>query len=539
MGEVTSATISATTSVDHPSQSLSATRVAFHGLAAIAFFFTFTTCYLRDFVLPSVPVMSWNDQMLFAGDGARIVAGQMPYRDYFQFVTPGADLVYAFLFRHLGLWLWIPNMLMVCLAAAAVLLMTLAAEKVLRGTFIALPAAALPAILTVGFVLFGGMDATHHWFSSLAAMTAMLVLFEGSQDWRIVLAGALCGVAASFTQSKGATVIVGFLVYLIWQSSQEKQKSGVRWRRCLLLCGAALVTFLAINGPYMAALGIKEWFKWVVVFTLRYYPTLPAQTWRSPLDDFRNQAGFIRWICIPFVYLTIPLVYLVFLRVMHRRRRAEPDEPWNQLLLLAITGLAMFLAVAPCLSVMRVSSASLPGMVLLAWLLNRWGKQGRVTAVALATLSLAIAVYLPIRNQTMHWHYLDLPAGRTAILDPNRYEVYRWMAGNTHPGQMYFGIGPLAFPLWLQTPAPISAPIPYEYDRPEHIAASIAAIETNRIPLLLLKPYRNLAGTWGYKDDHLRPFQAYVNQHYRYIKTFPAGFEVWQRKDTPQPNLKP
>ncbi len=529
MGEV----ISATTSLDHPSQIESTSGIQFRWLIAITLAFTFATSYLREFVLPHAPVMSWADQMLFATDGARIVAGQMPYRDYFQFVTPGTDLVYAFLFRHLGLLLWIPNLLMVCLAATAVLLTTLAAGKILRGSFIALPAA-----LTVGFILFGGLDATHHWFSALLAILAMLVLFQGSQDSSIVLAGALCGVVASFTQSKGATVTAGFLVYLIWQSLHEKEKASA-WRRCMLLCGAALLTFLAINGPYIAALGIKEWIKWVVIFPFRYYPTLPAQTWRSPLDDFRNQTGFIRWICIPFVYVTVPLVYLVFLRVMNRRRRTEPDQPWNQLLLLAITGIAMFLAVAPCLSVMRVSSASLPGIILLAWLLHRWGRQGRIAAGALAALSLAIAVYLPIRNQTMHWHYLDLPAGRTAILDPNRYEVYRWMAENTHPGQMYFGMGPLALPLWLQTPAPISAPIPYKYDRPEHIAASIAAIETNRVPLLLLKPYRYLAGTWGYTDDHLRPFQAYLDQHYRYIKTFPAGFEVWERRDSPQPDPKP
>src|SRR5260370_2272887 len=145
--------------------------------------------------------MSWNDQMLFASDGARIVAGQMPYRDYFQFVTPGTDLLYASLFRHLGLLLWIPNALMVCLAATAVLLMTLAGEKVLRGSFIALPAA-----LTLGFVLFGGMDATHHSFSGLIALIAMLVLFQGSQHCRVPLAGAFCGLVASFTQSKGAPV---------------------------------------------------------------------------------------------------------------------------------------------------------------------------------------------------------------------------------------------------------------------------------------------------------------------------------------------
>jgi hypothetical protein len=530
--------IPATSCLDHSPQIRPESRTKFRTnlrwIVAIASVFTFATCYLREFVLPRSPVMSWNDQMLFVSDGARIVAGQMPYRDYFQFLTPGIDLVYAFLLRHLGLVLWIPNLLMVCLAATGVLLMTVAAGKILHGSSIAMPAA-----LTSGFILFGGLDASHHWFSGLIALTAMLVLFPGSENWRVALAGALCGLVASFTQSKGATVTTGFLVYLIWQSFSEKQNRIIPWRKATLLCGAALLTFLAINGPYIASLGLKEWIKWVIVFPLRYYPTLPAQTWRSPLDDFRNQTGFIRWICIPFVYLTIPLVYLVFLRVMYRRRRLQPNQPWNQLLLLAITGLALFLAVAPCLSVMRVSCAALPGMILLVWLLNQWGGQGRAATAALAALSLAIAVYLPIRNQTMHWHFLDLPAGRTAILDPNRYEVYRWMAQNTHPGQMYFGVGPLALPLSLQTPAPISSPVPYEYDRPEHIAASIAAIETSRIPLLLLKPYRNLAGTWGYTDAHLRPFQAYLDQHYRQTKTFPNGFEVWQRSDSPQPDLKP
>src|SRR5260370_35210881 len=125
--------ISATTSLDHPSPIKSTSGIQSRWLVAVAPAFTFATCYLRDFVLPNSPVMSWNDQMLFASDGARIVAGQMPYRDYFQFLTPGVDLVYAFLFRHLGLLLWIPNALMACLASVPVLLMPLAPTKDLRG----------------------------------------------------------------------------------------------------------------------------------------------------------------------------------------------------------------------------------------------------------------------------------------------------------------------------------------------------------------------------------------------------------------------
>jgi hypothetical protein len=525
------ATVSPVISRDSDSLPLKEARIRFRWIVAISVCFTIATCYLRDFVLPNVAIISWGDQTLFATDGARIVAGQMPYRDYFQLVTPGTDLVYAFLFRHFGLRLWIPDMVMVCLAATGVLLLTLAAGKVLRGAFVALPAA-----LTVGFVLFGGMDATHHWFSAVVVMAAMLVLLNGSSGWHIAIAGLLCGVAASFTQSRGAAVTVGFLIYLVWQSLQHNEKAGIAWRRCLLLCGAALVSFVAINGWYIKVLGASEWIKWVVVFPFKYYPTMPNHTWRALFSDFSNQTGVGRWVCLPFLFVALPLAYGAFLWVMYRRRRSEPSEPWDKLLLLAITGLAMSLSVVSCPSVMRVSSASLPGMILLAWLLNRWGKPGKTVAGVLAALSLAIAVYLPGRNQTMRWHYLDLPAGRTAILDPNRYELYRWMAENTHPGQMYFGITPIPFPLWLQTPAPISSPVPYAYDRPEHIAASIDAIEKNRIPLLLLRPYTYLAGTWGYKPEPLQPFQDYVVQHYRRIKTFPTGDEAWRRTDSPQPD---
>ena len=98
---------------------------------------------------------------------------------------------------------------------------------------------------------------------------------------------------------------------------------------------------------------------------------------------------------------------------------------------------------------------------------------------------------------------------------------------------MYFGIGPISLPLRLRTPAPIQSPVPYEFDRPQLIAAAIDAIERNRIPLLLLKPYLNLTGTRGYTDEHLRPFQAYIDQHYRLVKVFSSGYEVWERKEIP------
>ena len=88
-------------------------------IIAVSVLITFLASYFREFVRLDVPTMSWGDYGLFADHGARILAGQMPYRDYFTFLTPGTDLVYSLLFRWLGAELRIPNLTMACLAAIA------------------------------------------------------------------------------------------------------------------------------------------------------------------------------------------------------------------------------------------------------------------------------------------------------------------------------------------------------------------------------------------------------------------------------------
>jgi hypothetical protein len=485
---------------------------------------TFAGCYLRNFVLPNVPQLLWADQMLYATNGIRMLAGQMPYRDFFEFMTPGTDLVYALLFRCFGVQLWIPDLLMDVLAAAAVLLITLAARKILRGASVV-----LPAIFALGFGLYGGLDATHHWFSTVFALAAMVVLLRGTDMRHVAWAGVLCGMMASFTQSKGAAVTLGFVVYIIWRSMQQGEQARARWKRCLLLCGSAMGSFLLINSYYMLKLGLAEWCRWVVVFPFRYYPTMPGQTWRSPMLEFQSRAGVLKWVCATFLYVAVPLIYVSFLCVMRRKRRTEPDEPWEQLLLVAITGIAMFLSVTPSLSIMRASSTCLPATILLAWLLERGEGELRWIKRGAAALSVACALYLAVSTQRMHWSYLSLPAGRTAILEPGRYELYKWMKEHTHPGQTYLGIAPLSFPLRLECPGPIQSPGPWEYYRPEHIARSIVALEENRVPLLVLRSYTQFENTAGYEPEHIRSFVEYVGGHYRRTKDFSTGDEVWEK----------
>jgi hypothetical protein len=169
----------------------------------------FAVCYLRSFVFLYTPLLLWGDQLGFATKGARMLGGELPYRDFFEFLTPGTDLVYAILFRCFGVLPWLPNLVMAFLAAAMAWMMTWCAVRIVRGTI-----AVLPGLLLIGFVLYGSLDATHHWFSTVLIMAAACVLMRGTSGIRIAGAGVCVGLATSFTQTKGVAVAVGLIAFL-------------------------------------------------------------------------------------------------------------------------------------------------------------------------------------------------------------------------------------------------------------------------------------------------------------------------------------
>ena len=483
----------------------------------------FAVCYLRSFVFPHTPLLFWGDQLGFATKGSRIALGELPYRDFFEFVTPGTELIYGALFRLFGVSMWMPNLLMAAMAAAATMWTTWCARRLMTGLSVA-----LPALLMTGFVLYGSMDATHHWFSTLAAMGAVAALFNGVSLKRIAIAGAMCGLTVSFTQTKGAAVLIAFLGYLIWKSVQEKIGASQCWRRCLILCAAALAVFAAINGPLILATGPEHWIEDVIIFPARYFGSMPANNWSGTWPDFADKPGVLKWIVFPFIYAAVPLTYVWFFVEKIRSIKKDHNEPWDKLLLLTVVGIAMLAAIVPAPSIRRISSASPPAMIVLIWLLSRRGKIFSLFAKALGAMSVVVAAGQIFSIQTRPKQILDLPVGRVAILDPGNYEVYRWMSEHTHPGQWYFGMPPFTLPLGLLNPTPVESTGPGAYTRPEMVAAVVHGLETKPTPLIVLRSEASFRRKIHYTVDYSQPFRDYLHQHYRHIKTFSTGDEVWE-----------
>jgi hypothetical protein len=525
----------------HRSKQFASGPLALAGIAV----FTFLVCYFRSFVFPKAPVLSWGDHLGFFYNGARIVSGELPYRDYFEIVSPGTDLIYAFLIKCFGLRTWVPNLLMAVVGAAMACIITVAARRVLRGTL-----SLLPALLFTGFILYASLDPTHHWFSTLAVMCAMLVLLDGTSMPRIAAAGALCGLAACFTQSKGATAVLSFLAYFLWKTRRDRSAAnnlGAETydcgRKCLTLCGAAAGVFFAVNAYFIGSAGLQRWLYCIIIFPLRYYPAPTINNWRVVLFDFQSHGGALKWISYPFVYITVPLVYILFFLVMYRQRLRWPLVPWDRLVLIALTGLGMFLAIASAPSMKRLSTAGAPAMILLAWLLDEWwlNRTRKVPPVfnygakkirAERLLLLAVAAFAlepALHNQLRPHGYLNLPAGRTAFSDRLLYAEYAWVLANTHPGQFFFGMPPFYIAFHIRNPAATDAVESTEYTRPEQVAALVQALKSHPVPLLILNKSLDLMYPADPSSDHAGAFRAYVLQNYRLVLRFPTGDDVWQK----------
>jgi hypothetical protein len=301
-----------------------------------------------------------------------------------------------------------------------------------------------------------------------------------------------------------------------------------------LFTATAVVVFTALNIPFVLASGPERWTVWindVLIFPTRYFGTVSANNLSGTWPEFRARAGVLKWLCFPFMYFVVPLIYILFFMTMRRSAKMEPDERWDALLLIAIVGIAMLAVMVPALSMRRVSCVSPPAMILLAWLLSRREKPGRTIALILGAVSILIAVFQIGAIQFRKEYKITLNGISFAIPDAQNYELYRWAVDHTRPGQWYFGLSPITLPLGLRNPTPIEGTAPGDYCRPEQVTAAIAGLERTRTPLLILRPTMYTPHLMGYEADHLQPFEDYLYQHYRRTKLFPNGFEAWERID--------
>ncbi len=484
--------------------------------------------YLNLFVLPCTPIAGTDlDQSFYLHNATRMLDGQMIYRDFFQFTTPGTEIVYFCLFKLFGVHAWIPNATVAVLGVGIVALCIFISRTILNGASVY-----LPAILFLAFAFQRAMDGSHHWFSMFLVMTATAVVIDERSLQRLATAGALCAAASFFTQTRGVAVVLAIVVFLLWKHWSQPRESRPLWKSEVVLCATFLLVSIGLNVYFVLQAGLRRYLWSIIVFPLKYYPA-DSELNRFHLSMFKP----VQWGSVPYVpepgwllvHLLIPLAYLLVFFVCWRKASIEPEKPWDRLLLVSLVGLFLFLSIASAPTPWRMCVVALPGMIVFPWFLNHAGRFWTFVRWGLWSATGAAMVMIVMAQQHGPYSMLETPTGPVAFSDSAAYERYKWVADHTHRGDAFLdGSGQAYFVLGLKSPARVSMLSGSDYMRPDQVQDLIESLERNRVRVIVWPPDLDVA---THPDDHLGPLRAYLRTHYRPVEVPENHGDILLRTD--------
>jgi hypothetical protein len=460
--------------------------------------------------LTTTPFLLGGDEQVFWTNAQRLLQGEIVYRDFYEFTPPGTDVVYLIAFKLLGSRIWAPNVVVLVLGTLLTWLCYRISHSIMR------PA---PAVLAAGLVLildFGSwLDGTHHWFSVLSVLGAIAVLMPEGMRSRILVAGALCGLASFFTQTRGVAAAIGLVACLFWDGFRARSS----WRPWLqqsgLLLSAFVVSWLVLSSYFLVKAGISRLWYFQVVHVLHYV----ANDWNIlRVYEMEVRTWLLRYLLI---YLMVPLVYVVGLWRAIRLSRQSAAVEARSVTLLAFVGASMFAEVSLSPNPFRLDCVALPAIPLGVWLVTgpgvvgtRW-RQCAVTAVWLGLIGLGAhrIWYRNVARSVIE----DLPAGRIAAMATTARKL-DWIARRTQPGQYFCdaSYGSVYLPLALRVP--IFAAL-NDQTSPAFLDEDIRQLEARRVRYIL----------WSPLDRPRFPkFVQFLTGHYQLVQEFADQDQIWE-----------
>jgi hypothetical protein len=491
--------------------------------------------YLRTFLLPATPFVVTDDQTLFFARAIRIVHGQVLYRDFFELVAPGTDLIYAAAFRLFGVHAWVIEAWSICVGLALFSVITLIASRIVGGSLIF-----LPGMLFLVFDFNSGLNMTLHWYSTLAAMAAVAVLSAGASLRRIAAAGALCGIATVFTQTQGALTFVAVAAYLLWLNTSKPQGISILKQFRYLLLPFALVLACVI-GHYVYKAGLRTVVLDLAVYAPKFMSSAEVNQPRTYLDQIGGYVSQVArdhrltdclgLIPVVFIYALVPYIYFLGIYQLRRESNAFDAISQQRIILLHLVGLALFIAVMNGPRYFRLCTVAPPAILIFIWIIRHQGSAQRFARLFLWSLTALFAVLLPIRRQTA-WHAtLNLPIGRR-FSDIATFREYQWVAQHTRPREFFFNNSALCLYLGLENPTPSEFVSYDEFTQPDQVATVIRDLQEHPPHLIMLLPK-----TAMFSDihDHASNFRQFVFDNYSLRQVFYTDHshyrqEFWERK---------
>jgi hypothetical protein len=382
------------------------------------------------------------------------------------------------------------------------------------------------------------LDPTHHWYSNLLIMIATAVLIRIRSPARLAIAGGLSGLAAIFSQNHGVLAALAFVGFVWWESARD----GHAKRETLHSEVYFLVPFVMIFGGCIAGValeaGFANFYSATVIFAFKYWSaSADPNSWSDyallvAIDQLLHH--YFRILRPLSVAILIPGIYLVAIIYYMRRAAVLTEAQGRTIVMVTAVGLSLFASIANSASISRMSTVSLPGFIILVWLLDRTSWAGTAKR-----LLWALTLILMLRDVAAAWQnrvdYVDTPTGRVALSDTEHYQsYYQWLSSNTRPGEAVFNAtnhSGIYFLFGVEDPSRLWCLSSCDYTRPEEIPGVLRGLKERQVRLVLWSSGIDAGCRPG--ADHIQPIRDYLHNHYRRTGTFQDIYGmtifVWER----------
>lgn len=415
------------------------------------------------------------DEGIILQGAIRILRGELPYRDFFSFYTPGSYYWNALLFKLFGESILVPRTVLVIYGAVFTSITFLLARRLgtsrRNAAFITL--LLLVCCLPIRFIVL------HNWDSTAAALIALYCaasLVRRPNHWFAASTGFFTAATFLFNQARGAGVILGLVAgfcLIHWRLQK------IRLTRLHLLSlgsafAAPLISTLFFFGYHRGLGAMKDCLMWPFMNYSRAN-RLPFGYVIMPISDFEGlfrsaplvQRALNYFIISPAILLSALPVLVVLIAatcVFFRRKDLTNDQKSITVLCGSIVLGSLATAATSRPDFHHLTFLAPLYFFLLPWCFQAWAapfqslqKFRELIAVycLLAFTAYGLTVFLSTRSST---HYIETRRGtlRSAQLnDTIPFIQQRVPAGSTLLVHPYF-------PIYSFLTATTS-PVPYEY----------------------------------------------------------------------------
>jgi hypothetical protein len=505
-----------------------------------------------------------NMLFLYADEGialqgaARILRGQIPYRDFFSYFTPGSYFWNAGLMKVFGDSLLVPRTVVLLYGVLfSVLTFVLARRMASRTGAVVASLLLLICCLPVGFVVM------HNWDSTAAALLALycaLGFLRSPSQGQAAGIGFFTSLTLLFNQARGAGLLLGLVLGFL----ALRPRLPKNWLppRHLLVMGALLLLPLLVTAGFFAAQGALGAMVQGLLWAPRHYTEanrvpysytmIPISGWVKLFDSGPLwERAFHFFVISPIFILCALPIYVVLIALWcawKRRPDLDPAQVSAVILSGAVVLGTLLSVVATRADYHHVTFIAPLFFFPLPWVVERWA----APFSGLRKVAPLVAVYLlftftlyglmllwPLRGATM-----QVQTRRGLLRVQRKNETIEFIQAHFPAGSSLL-IHPY-FPLYSFLTRTFS-PLPYDYlysgmHTQEQFEEGVARLETLRPDAVLYEPdfvrmipavSPRLPAAKVVQD----PVADYILRNYRLCaildRDSPATFLFMVRKDLP------